>query len=121
MRRPRICRLGVALAPALTFLLLGGPAGAQGEIVYAGRYYHAPGSGRLSHFHLFRISADGTGRQRLTSGSSEDHNPRWSPDGQRIVFIRESGESGSASSPISVCVVQATGGAVVFLHDAIAA
>jgi len=39
---------------------------------------------------LYVMNADGTGRQRLTSGYNvRDHQVRWSPDGTRLLFGRE--------------------------------
>jgi TolB protein len=32
------------------------------------------------------IKPDGTGLKRLTNNSAEDWNPKWSPDGNKIVF-----------------------------------
>jgi len=37
---------------------------------------------------LWTIEADGTGRERLTSGPEEDATPAWSPDGSTIAFSR---------------------------------
>jgi hypothetical protein len=57
------------------------------DIVYAARYYYPPRSQHgLSHSHLYRINPDGTGRTRLTSGSRDDYEPRWSPDGRWIAY-----------------------------------
>jgi hypothetical protein len=74
------------------------PAHAERDIVYAARYYTPPGSHRTSHFHLYRINPDGTGRIQLTYGNEDDTDPHWSPDGRRIVFLR--GEA-------TVCVANA--------------
>jgi dipeptidyl aminopeptidase/acylaminoacyl peptidase len=76
------------------------PAHAERDIVYAARYYTPPGSHRTSHFHLYRINPDGTGRTQLTYGNEDDTDPHWSPDGRRIVFLR--GEA-------TVCVANANG------------
>jgi hypothetical protein len=57
-------------------------------IVYSARYYLAPGSRGTSHFHLYRINPDGTGREQITFGNQDDINPVWSPDGRRIAFER---------------------------------
>lgn len=38
---------------------------------------------------LYLMNADGSGRRRLTTGLPPDLAPRWSPDGERIVFTRD--------------------------------
>ena len=40
-------------------------------------------------FKLFRIRADGTGREQITFGAGSDARPNVSPDGRRIVFNRD--------------------------------
>ena len=46
---------------------------------------------------IFVINADGTGKQQLTTvqqtqnGSTADYDPRWSPDGTKILFTRYKG------------------------------
>ncbi len=37
-------------------------------------------------FSIYRIAADGTGLQPLTTNDANDEQPHWSPDGHRIVF-----------------------------------
>ncbi len=65
------------------------PARADRDIVYAARYYYPPGNHRISHFHLYRINPDGTGRTQLTYGNQDDTDPQWSPDGRQIAFVRD--------------------------------
>jgi Tol biopolymer transport system component len=38
------------------------------------------------HLHLWVMNADGTGLKQLTSGSEDESQPAWSPDGSRIVY-----------------------------------
>ncbi len=38
---------------------------------------------------LWSVTAAGTGLRHLTSGAARDFRPRWSPDGTRIAFVRE--------------------------------
>lgn len=39
--------------------------------------------------HIFSINADGTDLRQLTTDSLNDRYPRWSPDGRKIVFVRQ--------------------------------
>jgi len=43
---------------------------------------------------LWLVRSDGTGLRRLTSHPSNDHNPRWTPDGKTVLFL--SNRSGSS-------------------------
>ncbi len=85
-----------------TLLLLIGSADTRAAdtdrpIVYAARYYTGAASKSKSHYHLYRINPDGTGKQQITDGDRDDYAPRWDRDGIRIFFSRaapaEEGES----------------------------
>jgi Tol biopolymer transport system component len=52
-------------------------------------------------FHVYTVSADGTGLAQVTSGESSQ--PSWSPDGTRLAYMR--GSAGNAD----IWVVDATG------------
>src|SRR5437899_2981043 len=41
---------------------------------------------------IFVVDADGTGRRRLTGAQGPSTTPVWSPDGQRIAFVRQTGD-----------------------------
>src|SRR6185295_17038620 len=59
---------------------------------------------------LFVINADGTGQTQLTStqnGINHDNDPRWSPDGRRILFTRTTDNSSIILS--STYVINADG------------
>ena len=74
MRAPAL-----AVAAALLFTGAGHDgASPRGKIVFAA-------FARGEQIQLFRERADGSGRVRLTYGKSSYDQPRWSPDGRRIV------------------------------------
>jgi hypothetical protein len=89
------------------------PAQAERDIVYAARYYAPPGSHNTSHFHLYRINPDGTGRTQLTFGNTDECAPHWSPDGHWIAFIRlttlAKDKYGSVRHGGTLCLLAATG------------
>lgn len=87
----------------LLLLCLSDTAHADRDIVYAARYYAPPGSHRTSHFHLYRINPDGTGKTQLTFGMDEEF-PRWSADGKEITFVAY-----QAASPATLCRIDADG------------
>ena len=84
---------------------------ADGDIVYAARYYLPPGSKGTSHFHLYRINPDGTGKRQITFGKYDDDNPVWSPNGQEILFIREA----LRADREDLCLISARGGPITRL------
>jgi len=99
------------LSLLLLLLCLAPACHAGGDIVYAARYYAPPGSHRVTHAHLYRISPDGTGRMQLTAGMADDDLPLWSPDGRKIAFLRT-----SPGGQTTLCLLGASGGAVQTLH-----
>jgi TolB protein len=46
----------------------------------------------LSDRQIYTVNIDGSGRTRLTN-SADNSRPVWSPDGQRIVFARQTSQS----------------------------
>lgn len=78
----------ILLALVLAILLV--PAGAvelnaaRGELAFVGADRGVP--------RIFVVGADGTGRRRLTDAPGPSTTPVWSPDGGRIVFVRQSGD-----------------------------
>ncbi len=63
----------------------------------------------LGASHVYRINPDGSGRMQVTTGDDDDSEPRWSPDGKRIAFLRQRERS------TAICLVGADGGAVTVL------
>jgi dipeptidyl aminopeptidase/acylaminoacyl peptidase len=92
-------------------------ARADRDIVYAARYYTPPGSRATSHWHLYRINPDGTGKMQLTSGSDDDYQPLWSPDGRQILFMRVRPLPEPEPDRWTLCLIAADGGPVKRLLD----
>ena len=63
--------------------------------------------------HIWRIGVDGSGELRLTAGEDGEANPRWSPDGTRIVFTATRGDDGAAQ----IYMLHARGGEAERLTD----
>jgi TolB protein len=56
--------------------------GANGKIAFV--------SNRDGNYEIYSVNPDGSGLTRLTNDPSADLRPAWSPDGQRILFNRNS-------------------------------
>ncbi len=62
----------------------------NGDILYSARYYLKPGTRNgSSHFHLYRINPDGSGKRQITFGAHDDTMATWSPNGRQITFLRD--------------------------------
>ena len=44
---------------------------------------------------LWRVRADGENHQKLTNFEGNETSPQWSPDGQRIAYVRNAGKEGA--------------------------
>ena len=64
--------------------------GNNGKIAFASAR-HEPNGGGCNpncNIEIYTMNPDGTGQTRLTTNPGVDRDPAWSPDGQRIAFIR---------------------------------
>ena len=101
MRKHLARAMSVAAAAALSLTMLPGTAsaafpGQNGRIAFE--------SGRTDEFDIYTAKPDGSDVQQLTGSIMEDHRPRWSPDGTRIVFFRKFGDG-----PANIWVMNADG------------
>lgn len=102
------------LALALIFLTTLGPwstspakglmgyqgEGSTGKIVFESR--------RDGNSEIYVMNADGSDQTRLTNNTSDDHEPDWSPDGQKIVFV---------CNNLEICIMNSDGSGLVQLTD----
>ena len=56
-----------------------------GRIVYQRNFMDVMSDTRRSN--LWIVHADGSNHRPLTSGNYSDHSPRWSPDGERLLYV----------------------------------
>jgi WD40 repeat protein len=66
-------------------------------------------SHRSSGGDIWTMAPDGSQLAQLTSGGRIDTNPRWSPDGQKLVFTRFMGPLGEAGTDFDLFVINADG------------
>lgn len=119
-------RRGLVLASAgvlIAVLLLAlAPAGQAGSAASPGAWPAAPASRQapaaapaiafVRGHDIWRISPDGSGARRLTSGTAMDGTPAWSPDHATVAFVRARAEGRLPS----IHTVSAAGGAATLLY-----
>lgn len=93
---------GIGAAPAQASY-----PGANGKIICSGALateLGTPGPGE-SRLELFTMNPDGTGETRLTFNTDSDYSPRYSADGTKVAWGRESPNN----SPVQVWTMNADG------------
>lgn len=84
--------------------------GSPRPIVYSARYYTSPRlPERRSYFHLWRCEPDGSKRRQITDARADDREPRWSPRGADIAFVRSAPEFRERLGPRTLCVCDPAG------------
>ena len=89
----------IASIVGLGFMSLMISVDAQAQIAFA--------SNREGNFEIYVMDTDGKNPRRLTDNPALDWHPSWSPNGKRIVFSSEKGDSGW---DIDIYVIDADGG-----------
>lgn len=79
------------------------------KIAYSKNCDHEEGSS-----HIYLMNPDGSDTQQLTSLSGESWDPKWSPDGQRIVFSHKPNNSENWS----VHIINVDGSGLIALNNA---
>src|SRR3712207_1968245 len=80
--------------------------GANGKIVFDSTRDDATDPFEdIANREIYSMNPDGTGARRLTrtaveGGGANNHDPAWSPDGRRIVFVKAGGIFGSTPGDI---------------------
>jgi YD repeat-containing protein len=81
---------------ALSMLQAGG-----GKVVFS--------SNRDGHTQIYLMNADGSGQARLTSDGGNDDSPRWSPNGNKIIFQSDRDNPSTGYNDIYVMNSDGTG------------
>jgi hypothetical protein len=95
VRRRLHGRDAAVVAAFVVLPLLLAPPGEAGTVAFSSnRCPHHPGYGCAQS--IWAVNDDGTGMRRVTLGLDAPHDqrgndfaPSWSPDGSRIVFLRQ--------------------------------
>lgn len=66
------------------------------QVVYVRNFMEIKKDRRRSH--LWVINTDGSEHRPVTSGDTNDHSPRWSPDGKRLLYL--SGRPGDGTAQL---------------------
>jgi hypothetical protein len=103
-------QLAALFSFSIPLLMIAAAVRADRDIAYSARYFYPPRDRRISHYHIYRINPDGTGRMRLTYSKHDDYGPVWSPDGKQVMFLRAYLKDGDYTR--SLYVVGAEGGKV---------
>lgn len=78
------------------------------QIVYSARYYYPAGEHKLSYYHLYYYNLATKHCKELTFGRWNDTQPRFSPNGREIAFIRCRGFPAYMGNDALLCVYSVT-------------
>jgi hypothetical protein len=102
-------RTTVVLAFILVLAAFGSMAArADRDIVYGARYYLKPGLHGRSHFHLYRVNPDGSGRTQITRGKGDDIY-LVPGDHNKIIYGAHAGETTGGPAQVFYLVDLKTG------------
>ena len=59
------------------------------------------------HSHIFLLTLEGSKLDSITKGKSDEKDPRWSPDGSKIVFVSNKSEDPDRNSNTDIFTIQA--------------
>jgi Tol biopolymer transport system component len=74
----------------LIYQVAEGDANGDPSVRQNGKIAFAKGNGH-GRVHIHLVDPDGTNETRLTRGSEVEYDPAWSPDGEKIAFLRHDG------------------------------
>jgi tricorn protease len=74
------------------------PAGNKAAFVRGPGNWARRGYRGSSNDDLYLANADGTGTRRLTTFNGQDTSPMWSPDGNKVYYVTESGSADRCSN-----------------------
>lgn len=88
------------------------PAGANSGMKREGTIVYASTKTKVRKWDLFTVKADGSSLTQLTDTDYDEQYPKWSPDGQKILFTR-----GSVMNNVDIYVMNADGSQVKQLTE----
>ena len=79
--------------------------------------FHPDKKKNTSQSHIWQTNASGGAPQQFTSSDASESNPRWSPDGSRILFLSARNAEEAQKGKTQLWVIPATGGEALKITD----